>query len=278
MWHPESVPRRDYGARMSAVTRPRGPLPSRVYWTRRLVLVGVAFALVFGLARLLGGGGGGSGPSAQPVGADASSRATATTSSAPTTPKVSTAATVDASPGAKPTKDSGKGSGKASSTPLPEAAGPCSSSDVVVTPTIKHRASAGRAVVFALDLTTKSSPACDFTVSARTLVLKVTSGPDRVWTTQQCQGAVPKQQVVVRKDTPATIDMAWNGQRSDADCSRSTSWAQPGYYHAVAAAYGADPVDVQFRLGKAVRRTVTETPSPKATASGRPTAGTPKKH
>ena len=56
---------------MTTVTRPRGPLPARVYWTRRLLLVVVAFALVFGIAHLLGSGGSGS-PSAQPVGADAS--------------------------------------------------------------------------------------------------------------------------------------------------------------------------------------------------------------
>ena len=34
---------------------PRGPLPARVYWFRRLVVLGVAVLLVAGLARLLGG-------------------------------------------------------------------------------------------------------------------------------------------------------------------------------------------------------------------------------
>jgi hypothetical protein len=69
---------------MTTVTRPRGPLPPRVYWTRRLLVVAVAFALVFGIARLLGSDGSG-GPTAQPVGADAST--SAPTSSTVQTPR-----------------------------------------------------------------------------------------------------------------------------------------------------------------------------------------------
>lgn len=254
---------------MSAVTRPRGPLPARVYWTRRTLVVVVALALVFGLARLLGGSGSnGTDPSAQPVGADASSTGTtaATTSAAPTTPTdAATAATVSSSPTedpAKPGTPPGKAA-KASQTPLPVSSGPCPSDDIVATPTIKNTAYAGKPVVFAMNLTTKSTEACDFDVSARSLVIKITSGSDRVWSTQDCHGAVPKQSVVVRKDTPATVDVAWSGQRSDKDCTRSTTWAEPGWYHAVAAAFGSAPVDEQFNLLTPVRPTVTATPKPK---------------
>ena len=49
-------------ARMPAMTR--GPLPSRVYWTRRLLLLASAFALVFGFAHWLGSGSDGSGGTA----------------------------------------------------------------------------------------------------------------------------------------------------------------------------------------------------------------------
>ena len=55
--------------------------------------------------------------------------------------------------------------------------------------------------------------------------------------------------------------MAWNGQRSDADCTRSTAWAEPGTYHAVAAAFGSDPVDEQFALLTPTPRTITATPT-----------------
>mgnify|MGYP006150707977 CR=1 FL=1 len=43
---------------MSALTR--GPLPARVYWTRRLLVLGTVFLLVFGIARVLTSGSDGS--------------------------------------------------------------------------------------------------------------------------------------------------------------------------------------------------------------------------
>jgi len=140
--------------------------------------------------------------------------------------------------------------------------GPCEGSDVVATPSVKGGAHAGRPVVFTLSLTTRESDACTFDVSASSLALKITSGDDRIWSTQDCRGAVPKQSVVVRKAAPTTVAVGWSSQRSDADCTRSTDWARPGYYHVTAAAYGADPVDEQFELGPAVRPTVTVTPTP----------------
>jgi hypothetical protein len=94
-------------------------------------------------------------------------------------------------------------------------------------------------------------------------VVKVTSGSDRIWSTQECSGAVPKQSVVVRKDHPVDVSVAWNGQRSDSDCTRSTAWAEPGYYHVIAASFGAEPIDVQFALRSPVPRTITATPTPK---------------
>jgi hypothetical protein len=248
---------------MTPVTRPRGPLPARVYWTRRLVLVAVAFALVFGVARLLGSGGGsGGGPSAQPVGADASTPAVAgTTAGSPVSPS----ATTTRRPGSTATRPAGK----AAPSVLASPAGACRDEDVVATPSVRGHAYAGRPVVFDLTLVTGTTPACTWTVSASSLVVKVTSGSDRIWSTQQCTGAVLKQSVVVRKDVPVAVTVVWNGQRSDAGCTRTTSWAGTGYYHVVAAAFGADPVDEQFRLEQPVRetKTVTATPTPDADAS-----------
>src|SRR3712207_838388 len=40
---------------MSGVTRPRGPLPARVYWVRRALVLGLAVVLVFAIGRLLQG-------------------------------------------------------------------------------------------------------------------------------------------------------------------------------------------------------------------------------
>ena len=141
---------------------------------------------------------------------------------------------------------------------------------MVATPSVKGTAYAGHPVVFTMTLTTQVSEACTWDVSSRTMVVKVTSGTDRIWSTQECGGAVPKQSVVVRRDTPTTVAVGWNGQRSDTDCTRSTAWAEPGYYHVIAASFGADPIDVQFELKSPVPRTITATPTPENTPSASP--------
>ena len=244
---------------MTTVTRPRGPLPARVYWTRRLLLVVLAFALVFGIARLLGSGGSGD-PTATPVGA------TPTTSDARvTTPAASPLATPTGRVAQTGTK--GSPNGTPTPTPLASPTGTCVDSDVVATPSVKGTAYAGHSVVFTMTLVTRVSEACTWDVSSRSMVVKVTSGSDRIWSTQECSAAIPKQSVVVRRDQPTTVAVGWNGQRSDTDCTRSTAWAEPGYYHVVAASFGSEPVDVQFELKSPVPRTITATPTPSRTPS-----------
>jgi hypothetical protein len=263
VWHPGVRRTQSYGDAMTTVTRPRRPLPARVYWTRRLLLVAVVFALVFGIARLLGSGGSG-GPTARPVGAAPSTGAARVTTPA-TTPQASSTTRARQGKGAKNRLPS------ATPTPLASPTGACADSDVVANPSVKGTAYAGHPVVFTMTLSTKVSPACTWDVSARTLVVKVTSGTDRIWSTQECVGAIPKQSVVVRRDHPTTVSVGWNGQRSDSDCTRSTAWAEPGYYHVLAASFGADPIDLQFPLLPPVPRTITATPTPESSPTGSPT-------
>lgn len=239
---------------MTPVTRPRRPLPRRVYWTRRILVLGVALALVFGIARLLDRGGDGAAPAAVQAGSSVTSpsaglSAGATPGTGPTstrTPAIE-----------RPQKTRHKP--RKVKTPLAVPTGPCEDSDVRVEPSIDH-AYAGQGVQVALNLTTVDAPACNWEVTPRSVVLKITSGSDRVWSTQDCPRAVMPASVVVRKDHQTKVNVVWNGQRSDSECSRTTSWALPGYYHAIAAAFGSEPTDTQFYLGTPPRPTITPTP------------------
>ena len=261
---------------MSTVTRPRGPLPRRVYWTRRVLVLVVALALVYGVARLLGGGGGQQ-PTARAVGAEASTTPpTATSAVSPAlTPSATDSATAGTTDGATAGSTEGAMPGAPATTALAQPTGACSSGDLVATPSVRGTAHGGHPVVFTIALTTRTSPACTWTVSPQTLVVKVTSGPDDVWSTQQCPGAIGKQAVVLRNNAPVDVTVAWNGRRSDEGCTDVPPWAQPGDYHVAAAAFGSDPVDVQFPLLGAVTRTVTMTPTPTPTASSKATASSP---
>lgn len=241
---------------MSSVTRPKGPLPPRVYWTRRLLVVAVSLAIVFGLGRVLGGEPGGSGPVARPAAADATQATKSAAPAAQPTDRSTAPSTADAQPAPKP-----KAKAKAKKTPLAVPTGACADDDVKITPSV-DKPVAGSDVTITLNLTTLQSPACNWVVSPESAVLKLTSGSDRIWSTQDCPSAIKEQAVVVRKGHQTKVSVVWSGQRSDDECSRTTLWAQPGYYHASAAALGAEPVDTQFELASPPRPTITPSPKP----------------
>lgn len=229
---------------MSAVTSPRGPLPSRVYWTRRILLLLVVFGLVFGLGRLLSGGGGDSeGDSASPVGSS-------TRSEAPTGTPVATPT---------PSESTGAKGGKAR---LAQPDGPCEPEDVVVTPVVKQ-ANVAEPVKVVLKLTTRVTDACTFQVSPSSVIMAITSGDDPIWSSQQCRTVLPTETVIAREAKAAKVTVTWNGRRSDDECSDRTDWARGGWYHVEAVARGSvRPVDVQFRMEGPVQATITRAPSP----------------
>lgn len=215
-------------------------------------------ALVFGVAQLLGRGAGSEQtPTAQHVSVGSSSDGLTPSAGATASPLAT------GKPSQRPARKT--------KTPLAVPTGPCADSDVVAEPSV-GQAFAAHDVRITVSLTTVEAAACNFEVSPQSLAVKVTSGQDRVWSSQDCKAAVLPAAVVVRQDVPATVGVTWSGQRSDADCSRTTAWSQPGYYHVEAAVVGADPSEVQFYLGTAPRRTIT--PSPKRatkTSSAGPT-------
>lgn len=236
-----------------SVSRPRGPLPARVYWFRRLLVLGVLAALVVGIAQLLGtGSDGSSGPTAQQA---SSTTVDETASAAP-----SVVSTADAKPQADRTTKAGKKPAKKKTrTPLPMPTGPCQDSDVRVQPAPKDTR-ADDQIELTLRLSTFESPACSWEVSPDSVVVRLTSGSDRIWSSQDCQAAVPTRSVVLRRKTPVELDVIWSGRRSDSDCSSRTDWAEPGYYHLASAAMGSEPESEQFRLLPPAP--ITETPKP----------------
>lgn len=249
---------------MSAVTRPRGPLPARVYWIRRLLVLGFALLLVFTFAKVLGGGSDGSSDET----GQAAQMAAEPTSQAPTT---SAAPTV---PPSQVTQKAGQAKQKArkpAPPPLAQPDGPCDPADIKVQPLVE-RAAAGGPIRIPFDVRGVEA-ACTWSVLPSSVVVKVTSGKDSIWSSQECRPTVATGTVIVRSAAPARVVMVWNGRRSNEDCSRVAKWAVPGWYHVVAAALGGEPTDQQFVLTAPPRPVVTKTAKPRKPASGesRPT-------
>ncbi len=233
---------------MGSVKNPRGRLPQRVYWIRRSVVLGVALLLVFGIAHLLGGTG------EDPAGSDL--KASTSSAQESTAPSVSFG---PVAPSATPRK------GKAE---LPASTGQCRDDEVSVLPSIP-RAWGAQPIVIRLGLQ-GLQPACTFQISPDSLAVKITSGNDRIWSSQDCPSAIKRAAVVVRSGVPTYVNVVWSGRRSDDTCSRNTAWANAGFYHVFAAALGSTPTDVQFEVTRGPTKTVTETAKPKPSKSASP--------
>lgn len=236
---------------MSALIKPRGALPARVYWVRRSLLLGVVFLLVFGIGRLFGGGSDPT-PTATQA-ADTSHRSSGSHASAQIIgPMPFIPSHPSQVPGDEPTA--------AATTPpapvdpqLPMPTNPCDPSEITVTPALAA-AQAGRNVVIPLDVT-GTAPACKFEVTPDSLVVKVTSSGNRIWSTQQCPAAIRSQVVAVRNSGATRINVTWNGGRVDDTCT-TLSYAGVGAYEVEAAVIGSEPGEASFRLTKPARRVI----------------------
>ncbi|NYD57499.1 hypothetical protein BKA08_001737 [Nocardioides marinisabuli] len=252
---------------MSTMTR--GPLAPAVYWRRRLVVMLVALLILFGGARLLGLGGGDEAADEQLVQSSAETEVGDEGESQPSSTLPTSDAAATSGDGAGTTGGKGgakaKKAKKAKATALPEPVGTCLPSDVKVQPVIDS-AVAGREVAITLELSTRDAVACTWEVSPGDLTMKITSGPDEIWTSRQCPKAVPTQEVVLRSSGTTTVEVAWSSRRSDDSCSKLTDWALPGFYHVTAAALAGEPRDVQFELVAPVAPTITASPEPQPDA------------
>jgi hypothetical protein len=230
-------------------TTPRR-LPARVYWVRRLMVLGIAALLVVGIAKMLGGSSDGSS-------GDDTAQNVAARSQHTQGPVASSPATGDSA-------TSGKHHGKQADdpvTPVVMPSGPCAASDVAITPSVPEPV-AGRDISLVLDISSLETPACTWTISGKTLALKITSGNDLIWTTTECARAIPQQDLVLRQAQPTRVKLTWDARRSEPGCPVRTAWALPGTYHLHVAALAGQPQDVTFLLTTPSPAEVTKTAHP----------------
>jgi len=249
---------------MATTVRPRGPLPARVYWTRRLVVLGIPLLLVVVLARVLGG----SSDATDEAGGTAT-QAGATVGTTPA-PSAGPTSQVASGTGKKGTGKKGRKGKKRdevvqeTAPPEPvlaEPSGPCDPSDIVATPAIASAAGGGD-IPITINLRTVVTEACTWQASPATMTVTITSGSDYIWSSRECPASIPPQDVVVRSAVDAPVVVTWSARRSDEECSKLTDWARVGFYHVEAAALGGSGTDVQFELVARQPEVVTQTADP----------------
>ena len=266
---------------MSTVLQPRGPLPARVYWTRRLLALTVLVGIlgVVGMAVASGGDGGdGDGADATAATPDASTGTpTAADEGAeePTVPPPRArhngpGKAGEAGPEDRPDKpESGNVRGDnarqenahedsarqdrgeptvtatAAPTPLPEPTGACDPADVLLDISVEDSAK-GEPNPVTLSFTSTATPACTIGLTAETFEIQVTSGPDIVWSSTDCPARLAARQVIARLDPPATYTFTWSGRRSTQSCGGPGEVPDPGGYYVHAGLIGGEPVQAYF--------------------------------
>lgn len=210
-----------------ALLHPRGPLPPAVYWRRRLITFGVVAVLLALVVRSCGGDTRPTAlvqspsPTASATGPSGSSGSTgsATGPSGPTgstRPTGSPSATPTASPSATPT-----GPPK-----------PCVAADLVLTAKADAQTyPAGRRPVLTIGIANKGKAPCTRDVGQPAREIRVTSGNDRVWSSDDCSTGGDAVVVTLQPGAaPMTFSVTWSRKRSAAGCAAGQRDAGPGTY------------------------------------------------
>ena len=87
---------------------------------------------------------------------------------------------------------------------------------------------------FLLTLVSTSKVECTIDVGPRALELRITSGPDRVWSTADCVSGEGRDVQRLERGVPYVRTVAWDRHRSGRLCGGRQPAAQPGTYIAVA--------------------------------------------
>lgn len=216
------------------VLQPVGPEPSNVYWRRRAVLIVVAVLVLLVLLRACASIGGGSDDPETPGGAAPASTSPADVAIGGGLDDPSD----DPSPGASGPGDPADagdpaGTPAATSTPAaPAADGICRDSDLSVTvgtDASSYRAGATPRLV--LKVTNTSSASCRRDLGSAALSLVVSSGPDRVWSSDDCSPAGKPAVRALAAGGSVSSRVTWSGKRSaKGQCGPNRKRALPGTY------------------------------------------------
>ncbi|AXE37894.1 hypothetical protein [Acidipropionibacterium virtanenii] len=233
---------------MRGLQHPVGPESPQTYWIRRGALLGVLVLiivlLVWLLSTLLGNN-------------------TSETSGAPATPS-DEASSVSVNPSwtdtawgtpkptptpsassPDPSSSSASGSPSSSTTASPSASttpatAACSAGGAAVGLSAgSSSVKIGSAVAFTVSLTNSTKTDCTWDFAKLPVGVTVTSGSDRIWSSDDCAAWKPRGKTTVPAGKSYSYKMTWPGQRStENSCKASTEQLGAGYYVANAEIQG----------------------------------------
>lgn len=193
-----------------ALLHPRGPLAPGVYWRRRLLTLGAVVLVLFLAIRSCGVDG-------KPV-------ASVSPSPTPTTTP-STTGTPSRTPLHPPSPS------VATTPPL----GPCQAADLVLSARADAQTyPAGRRPVLTIGIATKGRFPCTADVGQAAREIRITSGSERIWSSDDCSPGGGALVVTLRPGAAAvSFSVTWSRKRSAPGCPAGSRDAVPGTYRVV---------------------------------------------
>jgi hypothetical protein len=226
---------------MSGLLHPVGPEPAQIYWARRALVFGAATVLAVAVMLIISGTSRGLATQPKLPGAGNLVPAVATSSASPigldTAMRTPSPVDYSASPG--PTASTGeKGS------PVD-----CQAEELRPTLTGKQRLAPQERNTFHLSLINGSDHTCTARVTRKNFELTISSGSDRIWSTEHCRSATEEISRKLGSEHAVAWSLTWDGKRSKSNCRSARGTLRPGTYVATATLDGAEPVQLRMQLG-----------------------------
>lgn len=102
---------------------------------------------------------------------------------------------------------------------------------------------------FEVDVVSTARQSCSFDIGAAHVLLKISSGPVRIWTSADCAEGEASLVTMLHRGVPTVVPITWNGQRSAPGCPVPGTAAARGSYTAVASDGQERSNAVVFRIG-----------------------------
>lgn len=199
---------------------PVGPLAAGTYWRRRALIGGVLLLVLVLLKACTGGG-------SANKDALAGAQPTPTRTAVPTrrpTPTVTTP--VRATPTATATATT-TATATASAGPV----GSCPDSALVLVASADAPSyPTGASPLLRLSIRNGGRVACRRNVGSRAVELRILSGSDRIWSSDDCAKGGSLDPVLLQPGETRSTSVVWSGRRSQPGCGGSAAPAQPGTY------------------------------------------------
>ncbi len=111
-----------------------------------------------------------------------------------------------------------------------------------------QRLAAAKPATFTLSFINGSKATCTLSFDRKSYELKIFSGTDRIWSTNDCTTAVKPVRVLLLPEKAYAFRLGWNGLRSKDDCKSRKSRPGPGTYFVTSQLEGASPVQLRMVL------------------------------